>query len=100
MKNSFPAPIALFVYNRLDHLKKSIKSLKKNKLSKKSDLIVFSDGYKNNIQNKIEVEKIRGYLGNLTGFNSIKIHEREKNPYGKLSKKKKSYINTWLLLSN
>ena len=79
MKNSFPAPIALFVYNRLDHLKECIKSLKKNKLCKKSDLIIFSDGYKRDIQNKTEVERIRKYIKNLIGFKSIKIHEREKN---------------------
>ena len=40
------APILLFTYNRLDHLKKTIYSLEKNFLSKYSDLIIFSDGAK------------------------------------------------------
>ena len=41
------APIILFTYKRLDTLKKTIISLKKNKEAKKSELIIFSDGYKN-----------------------------------------------------
>ena len=72
------APIALFVYNRIDHLKKTIKSLKKNKLSIKSDLIIFSDYAKNNenIKNILEVRK---YIKKLKGFKKIKIYERDKN---------------------
>ena len=41
------APIVLFCYNRLNHLKKTVNSLKKNKLSEFSELIIYSDGPKN-----------------------------------------------------
>ena len=76
--NTKLAPIALFVYNRIDHLKKTIKSLKQNKLSIKSDLIIFSDyaKNKNDIKNVLEVRK---YIKKLKGFKKIEIYERNKN---------------------
>ena len=40
------APIVIFCYNRPYHLKKTLNSLKKNKLSKQSDVWFFSDGHK------------------------------------------------------
>ena len=40
------APIALFTYNRPYHTRKTVEALQKNKLSAESDLIVFSDGPK------------------------------------------------------
>ena len=69
--NTKLAPIALFVYNRIDHLKKTIKSLKQNKLSIKSDLIIFSDyaKNKNDIKNVLEVRK---YIKKLKGFKKLK----------------------------
>ena len=44
------APIVLITYNRYEHTVKCINSLKKNKLSKKSDLIIYSYGLKNHIK--------------------------------------------------
>jgi hypothetical protein len=35
------SPIALFVYTRLEHTKKTINALKENHLANKSDLIIF-----------------------------------------------------------
>ena len=46
------APILLICYNRLDHVKKCINSLKKNKISIKSDIIIYSDGPKNHKEKK------------------------------------------------
>lgn len=72
------APIVLFVYNRVDHLKKTIISLKRNKLSKKSDLIIFSDNSKNKNDEK-KVFEVRKYIHKLKGFKKIKIYQRKKN---------------------
>lgn len=72
------APIILFCYNRIDHLKKTITSLKKNKLSKYSDLIIFSDGPKNLKENP-KIIKIRNYLKKLKGFKSVKIYNKKEN---------------------
>ena len=37
------APIVLFVYNRLEHTKKTVAALQSNKLANKSDLFIYSD---------------------------------------------------------
>ena len=50
MNNFSPAPIVIFSYNRLAHLKITISALKKNYLAKSSELIIFSDGPKKNIK--------------------------------------------------
>ena len=39
-------PICLFVYNRLEETKKTIKALQNNFLAKESDLFIYSDGGK------------------------------------------------------
>ncbi len=74
------APIALFAYNRLSHLRQTVESLKKNCLAEESELFIFSDGPK--IAGKTsEVERVRAYLKTIRGFKMINIIERPKN-YG------------------
>ena len=46
------APIALFVYNRPEHTKKTLEALQKNTLAQNSELFIFSDGPKNNQDKK------------------------------------------------
>ena len=76
MKNL--APIIFVCYNRLEHIIKTLNSLKKNKLSKKSKIIIFSDAPKN-LLDKQKIIKIRNYLKKLKGFKSKKIVNRKKN---------------------
>ena len=76
MKNL--APIVLFAYVRLNILKKTINNLKKSDLSKLSNLYIFSDGYKSNLDKK-NVNNVRRYLKKIKGFNKIKIILRKKN---------------------
>ena len=78
MKNL--APIVLFTYNRIDVLKESIESLKKNPLAKKSNLIIYSDNYKSN-KDKKKVLRVREFLKEIKGFNKKKIFYRKRN-YG------------------
>jgi glycosyltransferase involved in cell wall biosynthesis len=75
------APIALFVYNRLWHTKKTIDALQKNTLAPDSDLIIFSDGPKDTPESRESVAALRDYLKTVSGFKSVKIVVREKN-YG------------------
>lgn len=63
------APILLFVYNRPQILKKTLKSLKKNKLIKKANIYIFSDGPKNNTPDKIKVKKVRSIINGLKSLN-------------------------------
>ena len=82
-KNSYMyAPLALFVYNRLDLTKQVITQLLTNTLAYETDLYVFSDGGKDE-QSSAEVKAVREYLhefekrsdtGNL--FKSVNITER------------------------
>lgn len=72
------SPIIYICYNRLEHTKKSLSSLKKNKLAKKSNIIIFSDEAKSPKEDK-KVLNIRNYLKKLKGFKSKKLILRNKN---------------------
>jgi len=72
------APIVLFTYNRPEHTRLTVEALKANKYASESDLIVFSDGHKND-RDKAKVDEVRAYLKTITGFQSYKIIERKKN---------------------
>ncbi|MFA5930738.1 MAG: glycosyltransferase family 2 protein [archaeon] len=72
------APIALFVYARLDHTKRTICALKQNNLAKESDLFIFSDGPKD-LAMANEVKKVREYLRSINGFKSVTIFESATN---------------------
>ena len=74
------APIALFVYNRLSHVKKVIGAIKKNSLAKKSNIYIFSD-FSRSYKDQIKINEIRGYIKKIKGFKKLKIIERKKN-YG------------------
>jgi hypothetical protein len=75
------APVVLFVYNRLDKTKIVINELKKNSLSKKTVLYIFSDSHKNFEQDKLKVLKVRKFINKISGFKKIKKIYRSKN-YG------------------
>lgn len=68
------APIALFVYKRLDHTKRTIQALLANRLAQDTDLIVFSDGPRTE-QDKEKVEEVRSFVRTITGFKTIEINE-------------------------
>ncbi len=72
------APIAVFVYNRYDHTKKTLSALKNNELSKESELHIFCDAPKKE-SDYWKVEKVRTYAHSLTGFKRITVYEREQN---------------------
>ena len=72
------APIVLFVYNRLDHTKRTVEALKKNSLAINSDLYIVSDGYKEESDRK-DVELVRQYISQINGFNKVRVVYRKKN---------------------
>ena len=72
------APIALFVYNRLDHTEQTVSALKRNLLAEESDLIVFSDASKNSNSDE-KVKAVRAFIKSITGFKSLTIVERAHN---------------------
>jgi hypothetical protein len=74
------APIALFVYNRPAHTRRTVDALQKNSGSRQSDLFVFSDGPKDQSQYRA-VQEVRKYISEISGFKSLHVIEREAN-YG------------------
>jgi glycosyltransferase involved in cell wall biosynthesis len=73
-----PSPIAVFCYNRPDHLKRTIEGLKLCRLADQSPLIIFSDGSKSAKDTKA-VQEIRDYLPTVEGFASVTLHFSEQN---------------------
>lgn len=71
------APIVLFVYNRINHTKKTIEALQNNLLAKESDLFIFADGAREGDEKN--VQEVREYIQNITGFKVVRIKEREEN---------------------
>jgi len=78
MKINNLAPIAIFVYKRLDLLKILINSLKKNALSKKSVIFIFSDGWRND-SDKEDVLNVRKYIVKISCFKKVIIVLRPNN---------------------
>ena len=71
------APIALFVYNRPEHTRRTVEFLRANELASQSDLFVFGDGPKNGSAGAVEA--VRKYIRTIDGFESVTVIERERN---------------------
>ncbi len=73
-----PAPIVLFVYNRLPHTLRTLEALRRNPLARDSELTIFSDGPKRESAAP-QVAELRAALRNVQGFKRVSLVEREKN---------------------
>jgi len=74
------APVAIFVYSRLDNTKQIIEALQKNYLASQTELFIFSDAPKTE-KHQEAVTAVRQYLKTITGFKAVNIIEREENYY-------------------
>lgn len=72
------APIALFVYNRPDHTRRTITHLQKNLLAADSRLFIFSDAPKTKDE-EANVSEVRALIKETDGFKSVKIIESQEN---------------------
>ncbi len=72
------APIALFVYNRPEHTRRTVESLRANIWAGQSDLFVFSDAAKKESA-AAAVEAVRKFIRTIDGFKSVTVIERERN---------------------
>lgn len=72
------APIALFVYNRPEHTRRTISYLQKNLLAEDSRLFIFSDGAKTEAD-QAKVNEVRTLVKQTDGFKSVKILESATN---------------------
>ena len=72
------APICLFTYNRLSETQQTVNKLQANYIANNSDLYIFSDGPKNDTDEK-KITIVRDYIKNINGFKSIHIIESKSN---------------------
>lgn len=71
-------PVVLFVYNRADHLKQTLKALNNNRLISKTTLYIFSDGPRCEADTD-GVRKVRDLIRRKNGFRTTEILESETN---------------------
>lgn len=71
------APIALFVYNRPEHTRRTLSFLQKNHLAEETRLFIFSDGA--GAGQEDNVKAVRELAHSITGFKSVEVIERPQN---------------------
>jgi hypothetical protein len=72
------APIVLFTYKRLDTLQQTVQALQENYSAANSDLYIFSDAAKGELDIGA-VNEVRRYIHSVKGFKSITIYESQVN---------------------
>lgn len=72
------APVALFVYARPDHARRTVEALLNNRSAPDTDLLVFSDAAKTP-DDSSAVEEVRRYVGRIQGFRSVTLYRRPYN---------------------
>jgi hypothetical protein len=72
------APVILFAYMRVDHLRKVIESLQANEEAKETELTIYCDGAKK-IEHEYAVMQVREYVDGVHGFAKINKIYRQKN---------------------
>lgn len=75
------SPIALFVYNRPEHTRKTLEALSKNFLATSSKLYVFSDGAKDNASaSDIKaINEVREIIKSVQWCKEVEVHESKCN---------------------
>lgn len=72
------APIALFVYNRPEHTRRTLTFLRKNLLADESRLFIFSDAATGQ-SDQAKVDEVREIIRSAEGFKSVQVIERPAN---------------------
>ena len=72
------APIALFVYNRPEHTRRTLKFLQANYLAEESRLYIFADAAKTPAEDG-KVQQVQDIISNIDGFKAVKIIKAKQN---------------------
>lgn len=72
------APVVVFAYARLEHLRRTIESLRRNPEAKYTDLHVYCDGSKSP-RVRDRVKAVREYVASIDGFASVHRVYRDRN---------------------
>ncbi|MDR3358363.1 MAG: methyltransferase, TIGR04325 family [Desulfovibrio sp.] len=73
-----PSPIALFAFNRPEHLRQTLSALAGNDLASQSDLTIFCDGARN-FEDERAVRAVASIAESVEGFASVRIVRRPRN---------------------
>jgi len=77
-KFDYLAPVALFVYKRPWHTRRTVEALQTNDLAAKSELVIYSDGPKTD-SDREKVEEVRLYVNSIEGFKRVTVVEGRQN---------------------
>ena len=72
------APIALFVYNRPEHTRRTLKFLQANLLAEESRLFIYADAAKTIVEEE-NVKAVSDLITAVEGFKSVKIIRQKQN---------------------
>jgi hypothetical protein len=72
------APILLFVYNRLVHVRRAVEALRANDLAAESDLYIYADGARGP-EDEEAVRHVREFVRGVKGFARVTLVERDCN---------------------
>lgn len=72
------APVALFVYNRPEHTRRTLDLLREDQLACQTELIIFSDGPRS-LNDQQKVRDVRELLRDIDGFRSVTVRAAEGN---------------------
>jgi GT2 family glycosyltransferase len=78
MRGTVMAPVLILTHDRLEHLEKTVTSLRGNTLAGQTDLFVAADCHRSDAEAG-SVAAVRNYLQTLDGFKTVTVFEREKN---------------------
>jgi len=76
--DSIQAPVALFAYSRVDHLRQTVTSLLANAGCRETRLYVFCDGPRRP-EDKAQIDAVRDYVEGIEGFASVTRIYRHSN---------------------
>ena len=76
--NMIPTPIAIFAFNRPDHLRRTLDALAANELAAESDVTIFCDGPRSDAE-KGQTDAVCNVAKTAQGFASLAIVQRDKN---------------------
>ncbi|NHF61379.1 glycosyltransferase family 2 protein [Flavobacteriaceae bacterium TP-CH-4] len=77
MHQTGTSPIAVFAYNRLDHLQETISALRQCTLADESELFIFCDGPRE--KDIAAVRAVRDYIKTIEGFKRMQYRFSESN---------------------
>lgn len=72
------APVVMFAYKRVRHLREAINSLRKNPEAEQTELIIYSDAPKTH-SDRPYVQSVRSYIQTIHGFKNIRVIEAPEN---------------------